>query len=197
MNYKAIDAGFDAFVKIEVPASWADAKDAEGDHELAGNPATVKMVKEILFPVDKMDGDSLPVSAFVDHVDGQFEQGASAYEKRGVAVSVPEWDVTKCIQCNQCAYVCPHATIRPFALTAEEVAAAPAALKVQADDRQGLRELPVRHDRLSAGLHGLRRLRRRLPGPRQGAEDDASGEPAGPAGSVRLCCSQRGARKRA
>ena len=131
MNYKAIDAGFDAFVKIDVPASWADAKDTEGDHELAGNPATVKMVKEILFPVDKMDGDSLPVSAFVDHVDGQFEQGASAYEKRGVAVSVPEWDVTKCIQCNQCAYVCPHATIRPFAFSAEEVAAAPAALKVK------------------------------------------------------------------
>ena len=131
MNYKAIDAGFDAFVKIDVPASWADAKDAEGDHELAGNPATVKMVKEILFPVDKMDGDSLPVSAFVDHVDGQFEQGASAYEKRGVAVSVPEWDVTKCIQCNQCAYVCPHATIRPFAFSAEEAAAAPAALKVK------------------------------------------------------------------
>ena len=131
MNYKAIDAGFDAFVKIDVPASWADANDAEGDHELAGNPATVKMVKEILFPVDKMDGDSLPVSAFVDHVDGQFEQGASAYEKRGVAVSVPEWDVTKCIQCNQCAYVCPHATIRPFAFSAEEVAAAPAALKVK------------------------------------------------------------------
>ena len=131
MNYKAIDAGFDAFVKIDVPASWADAKDAEGDHELAGNPATVKMVKEILFPVDKMDGDSLTVSAFVDHVDGQFEQGASAYEKRGVAVSVPEWDVTKCIQCNQCAYVCPHATIRPFAFSAEEAAAAPAALKVK------------------------------------------------------------------
>ena len=123
MNYKAIDAGFDAFVKIDVPASWADAKDAEGDHELAGNPATVKMVKEILFPVDKMDGDSLPVSAFVDHVDGQFEQGASAYEKRGVAVSVPEWDVTKCIQCNQCAYVCPHAVIRPFLATEAEAAA--------------------------------------------------------------------------
>ena len=131
MNYKAIDAGFDAFVKIDVPAAWADAKDAEDDHALAGNPATVKMVKEILFPVGKMDGDSLPVSAFIDHVDGQFEQGASAYEKRGVAVSVPEWDVTKCIQCNQCSYVCPHATIRPFAFSAEEVAAAPAALKVK------------------------------------------------------------------
>ena len=76
--------------------------------------------RDILEPVGKMDGDSLPVSAFVDHVDGQFELGAAAYEKRGVAVSVPTWDSAKCIQCNQCAYVCPHATIRPFALTAEE-----------------------------------------------------------------------------
>jgi len=88
------------------------------------------MVKEILEPVGKMDGDSLPVSAFVDHVDGQFELGASAYEKRGVAVSVPTWDSTKCIQCNQCAYVCPHATIRPFALTAEEAKNAPEAAKI-------------------------------------------------------------------
>ena len=87
------------------------------------------MVKEILEPVGKMDGDSLPVSAFADHVDGQFELGASAYEKRGVAVSVPTWDAAKCIQCNQCAYVCPHATIRPFALTADELAAAPAQTK--------------------------------------------------------------------
>ena len=97
--------------------------------ELAGRPATVKMVRDILTPVDKMDGDSLPVSAFVDHADGTFELGASAYEKRGVAVSVPEWDSAKCIQCNQCAYVCPHATIRPFALTADELAAAPAQTK--------------------------------------------------------------------
>jgi len=80
--------------------------------------------------VGKMDGDSLPVSAFVDHVDGQFELGAAAYEKRGVAVSVPTWDSTKCIQCNQCAYVCPHATIRPFALTADEAAKAPGAAKI-------------------------------------------------------------------
>ena len=131
MNYKAIDLGATAYVKIDVPADWADAVDEAPAKELAGRPATVKMVRDILTPVDKMDGDSLPVSAFVDHVDGQFEQGASAYEKRGVAVSVPEWDVTKCIQCNQCAYVCPHATIRPFAFSAEEVAAAPAALKVK------------------------------------------------------------------
>ena len=129
MNYKAIDLGATAYVKIDVPADWANAVDEAPTKELTGRPATVKMVRDILTPVDKMDGDSLPVSAFVDHADGTFELGASAYEKRGVAVSVPEWDSTKCIQCNQCAYVCPHATIRPFALTADELAAAPAQTK--------------------------------------------------------------------
>ena len=129
MNYKAIDLGATAYVKIDVPADWADAVDEAPAKELTGRPATVKMVRDILTPVDKMDGDSLPVSAFVDHADGTFELGASAYEKRGVAVSVPEWDSAKCIQCNQCAYVCPHATIRPFALTADELAAAPAQTK--------------------------------------------------------------------
>ena len=129
MNYKAIDLGATAYVKIDVPADWANAVDEAPAKELTGRPATVKMVRDILTPVDKMDGDSLPVSAFVDHADGTFELGASAYEKRGVAVSVPEWDSAKCIQCNQCAYVCPHATIRPFALTADELAAAPAQTK--------------------------------------------------------------------
>ena len=129
MNYKAIDLGATAYVKIDVPADWANAVDEAPAKELTGRPATVKMVRDILTPVDKMDGDSLPVSAFVGHADGTFELGASAYEKRGVAVSVPEWDSAKCIQCNQCAYVCPHATIRPFALTADELAAAPAQTK--------------------------------------------------------------------
>ena len=130
MNYKAIDLGATAYKKIDVPAEWADAVDEPDTRELKGNPELVKMVKEILEPVGKMDGDSLPVSAFSEHVDGQFELGASAYEKRGVAVSVPTWDANKCIQCNQCAYVCPHATIRPFALTAEEAKNAPEAAKV-------------------------------------------------------------------
>ena len=130
MNYKAIDLGATAFKKIDVPADWANAVDEPEHKALEGKPELVKMVKEILEPVGKMDGDSLPVSAFVDHVDGQFELGASAYEKRGVAVSVPTWDSTKCIQCNQCAYVCPHATIRPFALTADEAAKAPGAAKI-------------------------------------------------------------------
>ncbi len=130
-NWNAIDAGATAYVKIDVPASWADAVDAADETVLEGKPALVKMVKEILLPIDKMDGDSLPVSTFVDHVDGQFELGASAYEKRGVAVTVPEWDADKCIQCNNCAFVCPHATIRPFMLTEEEAAAAPEAAKIR------------------------------------------------------------------
>ena len=130
MNYKAIDLGATAYKKIDVPADWANAVDTREPKQLKGKPELVKMVKDILEPVGKMDGDSLPVSAFVDHVDGQFELGAAAYEKRGVAVSVPTWDSTKCIQCNQCAYVCPHATIRPFALTADEAAKAPEAAKI-------------------------------------------------------------------
>ena len=130
MNYKAIDLGATAYKKVEVPADWANAVDEPEHKKLEGKPELVKMVKEILEPVGKMDGDSLPVSAFSDHVDGQFELGASAYEKRGVAVSVPTWDAAKCIQCNQCAYVCPHATIRPFALTAEEAKNAPEAAKI-------------------------------------------------------------------
>jgi len=130
MNYKAIDLGATAYKKVEVPSDWANAVDEPEHKQLEGKPELVKMVKEILEPVGKMDGDSLPVSAFSDHVDGQFELGASAYEKRGVAVSVPTWDAAKCIQCNQCAYVCPHATIRPFALTAEEAKNAPEAAKI-------------------------------------------------------------------
>ena len=130
MNYAAIDAGATAYVKVDVPAAWANAVDAAEADDKHGREKTVKMVKAILDPVDKMDGDSLPVSAFVDHADGTFELGAAAYEKRGIAVSVPKWDAEKCVQCNQCAFVCPHATIRPFALTAEEAAAAPAQTKL-------------------------------------------------------------------
>ncbi len=124
-NWNAIDAGATAYVKVDVPASWASAEIVKHDVELEGAADTVKVVKTILNPVGKMDGYSLPVSAFDGLADGQFPLGASAYEKRGVAVTVPHWDETKCIQCNNCAYVCPHATIRPFALTEAEAAAAP------------------------------------------------------------------------
>ena len=130
MNYKAIDAGVDAIHEVTVPADWATAVDAPKQINRTGRPATVKMVNELLDPIGLMDGYSLPVSAFKDIADGQFETGASAYEKRGTAVTVPEWDAAKCIQCNNCAFVCSHATIRPFLLSEDEVKAAPANIKL-------------------------------------------------------------------
>ena len=129
MNEKAIDAGATAFVKIDVPADWANAVDKAVAATENGPAALIKQVDSIMKPVAKMDGDSLPVSAFVDCADGTFQQGASAYEKRGVAVLVPEWNNETCAQCNKCAFVCPHATIRPYAMTEEEAAAAPANTK--------------------------------------------------------------------
>ena len=130
MNYKAIDAGLDAVHKVEVPASWANPEADAPAKELSGRAATVKMVKELLQPISLMDGDSLPVSAFKDIADGQFETGASAYEKRGTAVMVPEWDPELCKQCNQCAFVCSHATIRPFMRDEDEIKAAPSNIKL-------------------------------------------------------------------
>ena len=133
MNYKAIDAGVEALVKIDVPETWKTLEVKDTEHVIEGKrPELVKFVKDIVMPVAAMQGDSLPVSAFEDHVDGTFPQGAAAYEKRGVAVDVPEWNPENCIQCNQCAYVCPHATIRPFALDEKEAASAPAATKYTA-----------------------------------------------------------------
>ncbi|MBP5303718.1 MAG: pyruvate:ferredoxin (flavodoxin) oxidoreductase [Clostridia bacterium] len=129
MNEKAIDAGATAYVKVNVPAEWANASDDAAAPASKGPDKLVKMVDSIMNPVGKMDGDALPVSAFMDHVDGTFELGASAYEKRGVAVTVPEWNAESCAQCNRCSFVCPHATIRPFALNADEEAAAPSNMK--------------------------------------------------------------------
>ena len=125
MNEKAIDLGSNAFVKIDVPADWADAVDAApaaAEKELS---KVEKQVASIMNPVGKMDGYGLSVSAFKDHADGSFELGAAAFEKRGVAVMVPEWNAETCVGCNACAFVCPHATIRPFALSEEEAAKAP------------------------------------------------------------------------
>ena len=130
MNYKAIDAGVDAVHKVEVPASWSNPEADPTPKELTGRPETVKMVRDLMEPISKMDGDSLPVSAFAKNPDGQFEHGAAAYEKRGTAVTVPTWDAEKCIQCNQCAFVCSHATIRPFMLDEAEVKAAPEQTKL-------------------------------------------------------------------
>ncbi len=129
-NWNAIDAGATAYVKVDVPAAWADAADCDCASELAGDAKLVSMVQKIMNPVGRMDGDSLPVSAFVDYADGTFQQGAAAYEKRGVAVTVPVWNAETCAQCNQCSYVCPHATIRAYALDDAEAAAAPEGAKL-------------------------------------------------------------------
>ncbi len=130
LNYKAIDAGVNALHEVKVPADWANAASTAAEEVVTGNrPELVSFVKDIVLPVSKMQGDALPVSAFEKYADGTMPQGSSAYEKRGVAVEVPTWIPENCIQCNNCAYVCPHATIRPYALTEEEAAAAPAATK--------------------------------------------------------------------
>ena len=113
MNHKAIDIGATAFKKFEVPASWATAQDESKGGSLEGRAELVEQVKDVMEPINRMDGDSLPVSAFANYVDGTFQQGASAYEKRGVAVSVPAWNPDTCVQCNMCSYVCPHATSVP------------------------------------------------------------------------------------
>ena len=130
LNYAAIDAGADAFVKIDVPAAWKNAgKDAPKAEAEGPRADLVDFVNKIVEPVDAMQGDKLPVSAFTPYVDGQFPQGAAAYEKRGVAVLVPTWHPENCIQCNNCAFVCPHAAIRPFAMNEEEAAKAPQVTK--------------------------------------------------------------------
>ena len=130
LNHKAIDLGATAFKKITVPAEWANAVDEKKVAKEEGSKKLLDMVDNIMEPVGRMDGDSLPVSVFMDHVDGTFELGAAAFEKRGVSVTVPSWNPDTCVQCNQCSYVCPHATIRAFALTEEEAKAAPANAKI-------------------------------------------------------------------
>ncbi len=121
MNCAAVDGAIDALVKIDVPASWKDAVDSDVKEDNAPD-----FIKNIVRPVNAQRGNKLPVSTFVGIEDGTFETGTSAYEKRGVAVNVPVWDETKCIQCNQCSLVCPHAAIRPVLLTEEEAANKPA-----------------------------------------------------------------------
>ena len=133
MNYKAIDAGVDAIVKIDVPESWKTADASAQKVTVENKRESLKnFVEDVVLPVNLMDGDNLPVSTFVPYVDGTFPQGSTAYEKRGVAVMVPEWIPENCVQCNNCSFVCPHATLRPFVMTEEEAAAAPGATKFTA-----------------------------------------------------------------
>ena len=126
LNYAAIDAGADAYTKVDVPQAWKSIEVVDKAEKVSGKREDlVDFVNKVVIPVGKMAGDSLPVSAFEKYADGTFPQGSAAYEKRGVAVSVPAWDSTKCIQCNMCSFVCPHATIRPYAMDENEAANAP------------------------------------------------------------------------
>lgn len=129
MNYAAIDRGMEDLKKVEIPADWANAVDNSVADKAEGNGALVEYVNEILKPVNAYKGNKLPVSTFMDHVDGTAPNGSAAYEKRGIAVDVPEWNPENCIQCNRCAIVCPHAVIRPVAMTADELAKAPEGTK--------------------------------------------------------------------
>ena len=135
MNYDAIDAGAKQVVEVQVPESWKDCAD-EGlfmAHAEGGRTDVVDFVNNIQAKVNAQEGNTLPVSAFTDYVDGTTPSGSSAFEKRGIAVDIPVWQPENCIQCNRCAYVCPHAVIRPVAMTDAEVAAAP----------EGMRTLPM------------------------------------------------------
>ena len=132
MNYDAIDAGAKQVVEVEVPESWKDAADeglATPHIADGGRTDAVAFAKNIQAKVNAQEGNTLPVSTFTDYADGSTPSGTSAYEKRGIAVDIPVWNPNQCIQCNRCAYVCPHAVIRPVALTEEEVAQAPEGLK--------------------------------------------------------------------
>ena len=115
MNYKAVDRGIGALNKINIPANWKDATD-----EVVKEKEVPDFIKNVVVPMNRQEGDDLPVSTFVGREDGVFPHGTAAYEKRGIAVDVPEWKLENCIQCNQCAYVCPHAVIRPFLVDEDE-----------------------------------------------------------------------------
>ena len=129
MNHDAIDLGAQRIVKVDVPESWKNAKDEDLSIKFDGKGRLVDYVNNILNPISSFDGMKLPVSAFVPYVDGEVPLGSSAFEKRGIAIDVPEWNGNNCIQCNFCSYVCPHACIRPVVLTEEEAKNAPEGMK--------------------------------------------------------------------
>ena len=119
MNYQAVEQGIESLVKIEIPEIWKTAKDESKEEDLP------EFIKDIVQPINEKKGNELPVSAFLGIENGEFENGTSQFDKRGIALKCPEWNIDNCIQCNQCAYVCPHAVIRPFLINEEERANAP------------------------------------------------------------------------
>ena len=182
MNYAAIDAGADNIVKVSVPASWADAKDA-AEVKANDRPDFIKNVVDVM---TAQKGDTLPVSAFKGREDGTFPEGTSKYEKRGIAVDVPEWQPDKCIQCNQCSLVCPHAVIRPFLLDEKEKAAAPESFCYKERD-ETLRRNGTSDAGFRDGLHRLRKLRERLSVQREGSDHEADRDAAGPGRKLGVC----------
>jgi len=140
MNYQAVDKGIESLRKVKIPDSWKDAVEVE---DVAGAQEP-EFIKNILRVINRQEGDSIPVSAFIGAEDGTFPQGTAAYEKRGIAVNVPEWQKDNCIQCNQCSYVCPHAVIRPVLLTGEEVKNAPEKFETVAAKGKGLEQFAYR-----------------------------------------------------
>ena len=140
MNYRAVDSGIKSLKKVKIPDSWKDAVEVEDVAE-AQEP---DFIKNILRVINRQEGDSIPVSAFIGAEDGTFPQGTAAYEKRGIAVNVPEWQKDNCIQCNQCSYICPHAVIRPVLLTGEEVKNAPGKFETVGAKGKGLEQFAYR-----------------------------------------------------
>ncbi len=141
MNHQAIDKGMEALVKIDVPAHWADAQE---EQEAAATTEAPEFIQKVLEPINRQEGDKLPVSTFVGAEDGTFPHGTAAYEKRGIAIHVPEWQAEHCIQCNQCSFICPHAAIRPFLLDKDEQQKAPEAFKTIKALGKGLEDLTYR-----------------------------------------------------
>ncbi len=139
MNYLAVDKGIEALKKVDVPAAWADAADVRVETK-----AVPEFISKVLVPMNNQLGDKLPVSTFVGMEDGTYPSGTTRYEKRGIAVDVPEWQMDKCIQCNQCSYVCPHGSIRPFLLNKEEVANAPESFASKQAIGKGFEDLNFR-----------------------------------------------------